>query len=183
MTKTYNSEEAARSYDKARLMPGDSMAQWMNLLSASVPADDVKRILDLGAGTGRFSFALAGRYQCPVLAVDPSEPMLHEGQEATQAGQDITWRVGSAEDFLGLSPEEAALVEIRLRLARCVRELRLEQRLTQEKLAKRIGSSQSRVAKMERADSSVSLDLMVRSIVALGKSPEEVGRVISSKAA
>jgi DNA-binding XRE family transcriptional regulator len=93
------------------------------------------------------------------------------------------WKIGTAEDFLDLSAEEAALVEIRLRLARSVRELRLEHRLTQGEMAKRIGSSQSRVAKMEKADPSVSLDLMVRSIVALGKSPEEVGRVISAKAA
>ena len=93
------------------------------------------------------------------------------------------WTVGSVEEFLRLSPEERAIIEIRLRLAQSLRKLRKQQGLTQASLAKRIGSSQSRVAKMEKADSSVSLDLMVKSIVALGKTVEEVGRVISAEAA
>ena len=89
------------------------------------------------------------------------------------------WTVGSAEEFLELTPEEATLVQIRLRLARTIRELRKQHRLTQASVAERLGSSQSRVAKMEKADPSVSLDLMVRSAVALGQSAEDVGRAIS----
>ena len=93
------------------------------------------------------------------------------------------WKIGEAEDFLGLTPEEAALIEIRLALARCIRELRKGHGLTQSKMAERIGSSQSRVAKMEKADSSVSLDLMFRSAIALGKTPKQIGRLIASEAA
>ncbi len=93
------------------------------------------------------------------------------------------WKVGSTKDFLELTPEEEALVEIRLRLAQCVRELRRDMNLTQQSVANLIGSSQSRVAKMEKADPSVSLDLMVRSLVALGKSRKDVGRVIAADAA
>ena len=92
------------------------------------------------------------------------------------------WKVGSAEDFLGLTPEEGTLVEIRLRLAKTVRELRKQDRMTQASLAERLGSSQSRVAKIEKADPSVSLDLMVRTAIALGQSAEEVGRAISRAA-
>ena len=99
MTRTYDSSEVASSYDKARLMPGNTLTQWMDLLLASVPADEVSKVLDLGSGTGRFSFALANRYKCPILAVDPSEPMLQEGQKEGKTEQDITWLVGAAEDI------------------------------------------------------------------------------------
>ncbi len=89
------------------------------------------------------------------------------------------WRVGSAADFLELTAEEAALVEIRLRLARSLRSLRKKHHMTQESMAKRLGSSQSRIAKMGKADPSVSLELMVRSAVALGPSAKDVGQAIS----
>jgi len=90
------------------------------------------------------------------------------------------WNVGTAEEFLGLTPEEAALVEIRLKLADGVRERRKQRRLTQTELAKRLGSSQSRVAKVETADESVSLDLLVRSFLALGATPSDLAEVLSS---
>ncbi len=90
------------------------------------------------------------------------------------------WNVGTAEEFLGLTPEEAALVEIRLKLADGVRERRKQSRLTQTELAKRLGSSQSRVAKVETADESVSLDLLVRSFLALGATPSDLAEVLSS---
>jgi predicted XRE-type DNA-binding protein len=89
------------------------------------------------------------------------------------------WRVGTAEEFLGLTPEEAALVEIRLKLADGVRELRKRRRFTQAELAKRLGSSQSRVAKVETADESVSLDLLIRSFLALGATAGDLAKVIS----
>ena len=90
------------------------------------------------------------------------------------------WRVGDAADFLGLTPEESALVEIRLSLAKRLRELRQARGWTQSALAEHLGSSQSRVAKMEAADLSVSLDLMVRSLLGLGATADNVGQVIGS---
>jgi hypothetical protein len=93
------------------------------------------------------------------------------------------WRLGSAAEFLGLSPEEAAFVELKLALADYLHELRVRKRWTQAKVAQRLGSSQSRVAKMEAADPSVSVDLLVRSLLVLGASREELGRVIASRAA
>jgi DNA-binding XRE family transcriptional regulator len=81
------------------------------------------------------------------------------------------WRVGSAAEFLNLSPEEAAYVEVKLHLAHELSRKRKKLRLTQVALAKRIRSSQSRVAKMEAGDPSVSIDLLVRSLIALGESP------------
>ncbi|MEI6450368.1 MAG: helix-turn-helix domain-containing protein [Actinomycetes bacterium] len=92
------------------------------------------------------------------------------------------WRSGDAADFLGLTEEEAAFVELKLALAGYLRELRAQNSWTQLQVARRLGSSQSRVAKMEAADASVSLDLLIKSLLALGASRSEVGRVIAKAA-
>jgi ribosome-binding protein aMBF1 (putative translation factor) len=88
------------------------------------------------------------------------------------------WTVGSAKEFLGLSDAEAAMIELKLGLSRALREWRKRGRLSQEELAKRLRSSQSRVAKMEAGDPSVSMDLLVRSLLALGASSEDLARAI-----
>lgn len=89
------------------------------------------------------------------------------------------WRIGNTQGFLGLSDAEAAFIECKLKLARSLRAKRLRRRLGQVQVAKMIHSSQSRVAKMEAADPSVSLDLLVRSHLALGTSGPELGRIIA----
>lgn len=94
----------------------------------------------------------------------------------------VGWRTGDAADFLELSPEETAFVELRLALASHLRLLRTQNSWTQAQVAGRLGSSQSRVAKMEAADASVSVDLLVWSLLALGASRQEVGRVIAQAA-
>ena len=78
------------------------------------------------------------------------------------------WKVGSVQEFLQLSPEESAYIELKLTLSKKIQDYRKAKRLTQNQLAKRIQSSQSRVAKMESGDPSVSLDLMFKSLFALG---------------
>jgi DNA-binding XRE family transcriptional regulator len=93
------------------------------------------------------------------------------------------WRVGSADEFLRLKPEEAALVEMKLNLARHLRDVRTDRGLSQEAMAKLLGSSQSRVAKMEAGDRSVSVDLLVRSLLLVGASRAEIAREISRRAA
>ena len=93
------------------------------------------------------------------------------------------WKIGTAADFLGLSPEEEAYVELKLRLADGLRKRRLKSRLTQQELAKAVRSSQSRVAKMEAGDPTVTIDLLVRSLLALGATRREVARLISSSGA
>ena len=93
------------------------------------------------------------------------------------------WKFGSAGDFLELSPEERAYVELKLSLSDGIRELRNQTGITQTELAERLSSSQSRVAKIERGDPSVSVDLMVRSLLALGMSRRELGRLIAASAA
>jgi ribosome-binding protein aMBF1 (putative translation factor) len=90
------------------------------------------------------------------------------------------WRVGTVSEFLGLTDEEAALIELKLDLARAVKTERLRRRLTQEELGKALGSSQSRVAKMEAGDPTVSLDLLVRSLLRLGANRRDLVRHLSS---
>ncbi|MGH7960551.1 MAG: XRE family transcriptional regulator [Candidatus Binatia bacterium] len=90
------------------------------------------------------------------------------------------WRVGTVSEFLGLTDEEEALIELKLDLARAVRTERVRRRLTQEELGKVLGSSQSRVAKMEAGDPTVSIDLLVRSLLRLGASRRDLVRHLSS---
>lgn len=88
------------------------------------------------------------------------------------------WRVGSTAEFLNLSPEEVAYIELKLKLASTLREWRTRRRLTQGELARRVRSSQSRIAKMESGDPSVSLDLLIRTLLTLGASSREIARAI-----
>ncbi len=94
--------------------------------------------------------------------------------------QEAGWAIGSASDFLELSEAEETIVSMKLALASKLKGLRQQRRLTQTELAKQIGSSQSRVAKMETADPSVSMELIVRSLVSLGASRGQIGKVIGS---
>jgi DNA-binding XRE family transcriptional regulator len=89
------------------------------------------------------------------------------------------WKVGSVKDFLNLSPEGSAYIELRLKLADGLREHRRRRHLTQVQLARMVRSSQSRVAKMEAGDPSVTLDLLIRSLLALGASDRELARIIT----
>ncbi|MCX7546301.1 helix-turn-helix domain-containing protein [Marinicella gelatinilytica] len=92
------------------------------------------------------------------------------------------WKVGSAADFLALSPEEAAYIDLKLSLSKRLKEMRTQKKMSQTALAKEIHSSQSRVAKMEAGDASVSLDLLVKSLLAVGASNRDLAKAISSGA-
>jgi predicted XRE-type DNA-binding protein len=96
-------------------------------------------------------------------------------QKLEEAG----WKVGSVTEFLDLSPEEEVLIEIRLSLSKLLKQLRKQQKLSQQKLADNINSSQSRVAKMEASDPSVSIDLLIKSLLALGATREDIATAIA----
>ena len=89
------------------------------------------------------------------------------------------WKLGSAQDFLGLTDEEAAYIELKLALGAELRVARAARQCTQAELAVLMGSSQSRVAKMEAADPAVSIDLLIRALLALGRSSQQIGRTIA----
>lgn len=90
------------------------------------------------------------------------------------------WKIGTVADFLNLTGQEQEYIELKLALARRVRERREKNRLTQIEAARLLGSSQSRVAKMESGDPSVSLDLLIRSLLALGATRQELARMIAA---
>jgi len=98
-----------------------------------------------------------------------------------KALEEAGWRVGSVDEFLGLDEVESQFVDIKLALARLLRTTRTRRRLTQLELAHKLGSSQSRVAKLEAGDPTVSVDLLVRSLLAAGARPSEVGKAVAVK--
>jgi DNA-binding XRE family transcriptional regulator len=89
------------------------------------------------------------------------------------------WAVGSAADFLGLTPEEQSYIELKLALGRQLRKKRERRSWTQAALAARLGSSQSRVAKMEGGDPSVSVDLLLKALLAAGATKREIAQAIT----
>ena len=89
------------------------------------------------------------------------------------------WKVGTAAEFLNLTREESAYIELKLRLSRSLQDRRRHRRLTQQQFARLIKSSQSRVAKMEAGDPSVSLDLLIRSLLVLGAPLQSLHRVLT----
>lgn len=84
------------------------------------------------------------------------------------------WMVGDTKDFLQLTEEESRLVELRLTLVSAVKKSRIKRKLSQMELATRMKSSQSRIAKLEAADPTVSLDLIVRALIASGASTRDI---------
>jgi DNA-binding XRE family transcriptional regulator len=89
------------------------------------------------------------------------------------------WRVGTAAEFLGLSREEEALIEMRIALSDALKRERRKKRLSQKQLADRLQSSQSRVAKMEAGDPGVSLDLLIQALLEAGATRAQVGKAIA----
>ncbi len=88
------------------------------------------------------------------------------------------WKVESVSDFLELTPEESVLVEIKLALSQSLKERR-QNLMTQSELAFKMSSSQPRIAKAENGDASVSIELLIRAMLATGATPQDIGQVIA----
>jgi ribosome-binding protein aMBF1 (putative translation factor) len=89
------------------------------------------------------------------------------------------WKVGTAKEFLGLAPDEAAYIELKLMFSENLKKRRQQKKLGQVELAKLLRSSQTRVAKMEAGDASVSIDNLIRSLLALGATKQDLARMIA----
>ena len=89
------------------------------------------------------------------------------------------WKSGSAAEFLHLTPQEELYVELKASLCRQLKRQRQKSHLTQEELARLVRSSQSRIAKMERCDPSVSIDLLIKSLLALRTTRRDIARAIA----
>ena len=92
------------------------------------------------------------------------------------------WKFGSAKEFLNLTDEDVEYIELHLSLAALLTKRRKSLGYTQAEVADLMGSSQSRVAKMEAGDPSVSIDLLIRTLLALGVNRKQVGRAIGAAA-
>jgi predicted XRE-type DNA-binding protein len=90
------------------------------------------------------------------------------------------WKVGNTAEFLDLTPEENAFIELKLALSKHLKELRTSQNFSQKELAKKVKSSQSRIAKMEACDPSVSLDLIIKTLLSLGSSNQDIAHIIAN---
>jgi ribosome-binding protein aMBF1 (putative translation factor) len=90
------------------------------------------------------------------------------------------WKIGTVKEFLGLSTEESAYIELKIKLAAGLKQRRQQKGLSQLDLAAKLQSSQSRVAKMEAGDPSVSLDLLIRSLISLGATERELSQIITT---
>jgi hypothetical protein len=91
------------------------------------------------------------------------------------------WKVGNAREFLGLSDEENEIIELKIRLADAVKTQRIRRELTQQRLASLLRTSQSRIAKIEAGDPSVSVDLMLRALFRMGARRADLGVWVSGK--
>ncbi|SDB61977.1 Helix-turn-helix [Desulfonatronum thiosulfatophilum] len=88
------------------------------------------------------------------------------------------WVVGDVDEFLDLDQADLAIIDMKLALADTIVQKRKALKMTQATLAEAIGSSQSRIAKVEHGDPSVSLEMMMRALIGLGSSRQEIGRAI-----
>lgn len=89
------------------------------------------------------------------------------------------WVVGNTAEFLQLTAEEARYIELKLSLSESLKAERLKQQVTQVELAKMIGSSQSRVAKMEAGDPAVTVDLLLKALLTLGVTKRQLAKIIA----
>jgi ubiquinone/menaquinone biosynthesis C-methylase UbiE len=98
MSQTYKKQDVAERYDAARALPAEAFTLAMETLRNLLPLKPIQRVLDLGAGTGRFTKSLQETFLCPVIAVDPSEAMLAQGKSRPSDAH-IEWHQGSAENI------------------------------------------------------------------------------------
>lgn len=86
-------------------------------------------------------------------------------------------RVTTVEEWLELTPEEVAVIDIKIRLGEELKACRRKKRLSQERVATILGTSQGRVSKLEKGQAT--LDQLTRSLLALGRSTKDVARVVA----
>jgi len=93
------------------------------------------------------------------------------------------WKFGDTAEFLELSEEEQAILELKMSLGKQLKLFRVRNNWTQVQFSRIVKSSQSRVAKMESGDPSVSLDLLFKSLLASGATKQDLAQAITSNIA
>lgn len=97
MKNAYEGIETASRYDIARSLPSQTKTLWLNALKTSIPEREIRKILDLGCGTGRFTVALGKAFECSVIGVEPSSAMLNIA--LSQNEPNVEWKQGQAESI------------------------------------------------------------------------------------
>jgi ubiquinone/menaquinone biosynthesis C-methylase UbiE len=97
MQSAYTEIETAHRYDSARSLPSQTKTLWLDALKSSIPEREVRKILDLGCGTGRFTAALGKAFECSVVGVEPSSAMLNVAM--SQNEPNVEWKKGQAENI------------------------------------------------------------------------------------
>jgi ubiquinone/menaquinone biosynthesis C-methylase UbiE len=97
MKNAFAKTETANRYDKARSLPSQTKTLWLDALKSSIPKREIRKILDLGCGTGRFTAALREAFECRVVGIEPSGAML--GVAKSQNEPNIEWKQGQAENI------------------------------------------------------------------------------------
>lgn len=93
-----------------------------------------------------------------------------------------TWVETDVEELLGLSAEDLVIVEFRAALAVALQKARKRKKLTQEEVAKEIGTSQAQVSKMEAGHSSITIDRIIKALAALGVSRPAIVKALGTAA-
>ena len=93
-----------------------------------------------------------------------------------------TWVETDVEELLDLSAQDLVIVEFRAALALALQQARKRQKLTQENAAKVIGTSQAQVARMEAGQSSITIDRLIKALIALGVPRPTILKALNSAA-
>ena len=96
MTPVDYDRDLYRTYRAGRALASDTGRLWMDAIAAHLGRRRVRAILDLGAGTGRFSGMLADTFGARVVAVEPSARMREEA-ERHGANRDVVYLSGAAD--------------------------------------------------------------------------------------
>lgn len=92
----YDETDIALAYDRGRSHGPEVLNLWMNVVSFHVKDQSIETILDLGCGTGRFTEALAARFDAKVVGLDPSKKMLEQARRK-QRDPRIRYELGRGE--------------------------------------------------------------------------------------
>jgi hypothetical protein len=87
------------------------------------------------------------------------------------------WRFGNVAEFLALTPEESTLVEMKVALRAALR--RRSAHLSEADVAKRVHSSVKAGLTQEDDMRGVSLEWLIRAMLAVGATSQEIGSVIA----